>query len=326
MDFEQHFIKDTKKSIIEKNKQTHKIINKDDLIIIYPKNNIIKTNLNGIIMDISTHKLICWNYPTLIKSNQEKLNNITYFELTEGTYLRFYNYCGNWFIASNKIIDCDENKFKYNDIYPIKIMKKYFGDNYESFLKELNPDYSYGFILSDPTISKYSKLEKTTLTHVMTYDNINKKELFNVEIKYTDEMKEVKEHTKDNKIGIDLTTSQRYIILSEEQTKKEKLIGNFTNKEFIILKNWKNKTLDELIKFYPDEYKPDYILRKIDTLSRNILTDYYIMKNPRLLCVENDLHYLYLMEHISPTKKIVEKVLRKQTYGLLSSLLNIKVE
>ena len=168
LSIEPYFIKVKEDNVLTNLALLHNEVGKSDF------NNKIVRICNGIIIDKSTLKIVCY---TLEKCEEDDKvsgeldfeNDIYTQNCVEGALMRLFNYNNEWIVSTKKCINSSNSKW----ISP-KSFFQLFLEAFPSFmnekLDELNKNYCYSFILSHPENNIMNKGAPPLLYHILTRD------------------------------------------------------------------------------------------------------------------------------------------------------------
>lgn len=146
----------------------------DNLVIFKYKNKYdteIVRNCRGLILDKNTKKIICQSnigtssFEDFIKN--VSIENCVIEENLEGTLINVYYYNNRWNVSTKFCIHAENSKFRGN-----KSFRQYFDKLCTVDLNTLDVNFTYSFLLQIPENKLVSKIEKRSLYHIETQNNI----------------------------------------------------------------------------------------------------------------------------------------------------------
>jgi len=298
-------------------KEEYKLKSKEDdnLIVIYNDqfSNIddeLVRFFNGVIIDKSTLKVVCYTFDKCLEENnihQNLINTeVTVQPVYEGTLVRVYYYNNKWNISTKKMIDAYNSKWASNKSFG-EMFAEIFGNSWLEHMNDFpSKDYCYSFLMGHID-NNILQIDKNYLIHLNTVDLVNNKE---VDFRYVcntrninhilnyDSYKFIKndyesiknyiEQLKNdqtlNSIGYMLINNGiRQKFMKNNFTQIRELWGNTNNRLFRYLNLRKNpENLKKYLDIFPKDKKEflefEHYLMNIATFILNIYRNRHITK------------------------------------------------
>lgn len=170
---------------------------------------------NGIILEKNTNKIIHYSFEKTYEGisweskdpySLKQIKNFTIEPFFEGSIIKIFYYDYEWCIATSRHINATKNKWSSNktfkDLFAEGIQKSYNTD-YDSFLENLEKNYSHTFLLQHPENQLISKIAVPVVFYVNRVENSSLKEekpedFFTLSISLEKMLEEIENDGKQN--------------------------------------------------------------------------------------------------------------------------------
>jgi hypothetical protein len=165
---EPYFIKVKEDNVLTNLALLHNEVGKSDF------NNKIVRICNGIIIEKSTLKIVCYTLEKCEEDNKVSAeldfeNDIYIQNCVEGALIRLFNYNNEWVVSTKKCINSSNSKWISQKSF-FQLFLEAFPSFTNDKLETLNKNYCYSFILSHPENDIINKRSPPLLYHILTRD------------------------------------------------------------------------------------------------------------------------------------------------------------
>lgn len=156
---------------------------RDDLLMIYQtdrsdKNNDIVKECNGIILDKTDFSIVAYGMRGRVDETENFYSgnlpiNIHEYDLEEvddGAVLTVYNYGGEWLVATKRSIDASRVRWSSSRNF-LELLSDALSNPLETFARDLDPGYTYSFVLLHPENHLVLLHQKPELIYVSRRNN-----------------------------------------------------------------------------------------------------------------------------------------------------------
>lgn len=285
---------------------------------------------NGIILEKSTFKILCYTFDKCIDcetfDKNINLDNLYIEKAIEGTLLRLYYYNDQWRLSSKKCINAYKSKW---------LSEKNFGllfeecINYNEIITKLDINYCYSFILTHPENKIVVNYDNPNAYHISTRDLRTIHEIdINIDVQKTIREFINKDNlegfitnniTNDNILNLQTLINEEGVVFIDNAFNRQKVRTPIFNKVRNLWGNTNNR-------FYR------YLELRCDVNALNEYLTYFIYDKEQFLdyekrigCIAQSILELYISKHIKKENIKIPYFFSKIIYNLHGDFIKTKV-
>ena len=311
--------------------------NNTELAVIYNDNNSNIENeivrfFNGVIIEKSSLKVICYTFDKCLEENnlnENLINNDIYIQpVYEGTLIRIYHHNNKWNISTKKMINAYNAKWASSKSFG-DMFNEIFGD-FNNYQEVLNEKYCYSFLMGHKE-NNILNINNNYLVHLNTIDLENNIE---IDIQINNESLNIRHISKFNPILINMNkeTFTNHIDNLKKDTTMNEIGYMFVNKNGEKQKFMKNiyteirelwgNTNNRLFRYLHLRKNPDKLKKYLDIFTND--KQQFLTYETYLMNIATFILNIYRNRHISKSITKVPFYLRDIIYNVHGLYLQTK--